>query len=59
MCGLEVVDPYGVRGHVAAGRNEVRWSALSDELLSSASLSAPLWSTSVQLGPLPLPVSAH
>ena len=44
---------------MAAGRNEVRWSALSDKLLSNAGLSAPLRSTSVQLGPPPLSVSAH
>ena len=44
---------------MAAGRNEVRWSALSGKLLSNAGLSAPLRSTSVQLGPPPLSVSAH
>lgn len=58
MYGLEVVDPCGVRGRVAAGRNEVRWSALSDKLLSNAGLSPPLRSTSLQLGPPLLSVSA-
>ena len=58
MCCLEVVDPCGVRGHAAAGRNEVRWSALSDKLQSSAGLSSPLLSTSLQLGPPLLSVSA-
>lgn len=43
---------------MAAGRNEVRWSALSDKLQSSAGLSSPLLSTSLQLGPPLLSVSA-
>lgn len=54
MCFLEVVDPFGFQGHAVAGRDEVKWSALNDKLLSTARLGSCLLSTSSQLGP-PLP----
>lgn len=49
MCSLDVVDPFGFLGHVVAGRNGVRWSALSDKPLSSTGLISSLLSIS----PLP------
>lgn len=51
MCWLEVGDPFGFLGHVVAGGSIVRWSALSNKLLSSAGPSPSLRSTSPRLGP--------
>lgn len=52
MCFLEAVDPFDFLGHVVAGRNDVRWSALSSKLLGNADLSSSLLSMSPWLGPL-------
>lgn len=51
MCWLEVGDPFGFLGHAVAGGSTVRWSALSNKLLSSAGPSPSLRSTSPRLGP--------
>lgn len=56
MCFLEVVDPFGFLGHVVAGGNNVRWSALSHKLGSNAGLTSSLLSTSPRLGPPLLPI---
>lgn len=56
-CFLEVDDPFGFLGHVVAGRNDVRWLALRDKLLSNAGLSSSLPVTCAQLGPPLLSVS--
>lgn len=56
-CFLEVDDLFGFLGPVVAGRNDVRWSVLSDKLLSNDGLSSSLLVTYAQLGPPLLPVS--
>lgn len=65
-CFLEVDDPFGFLGHVVAGRSDVRWSALSDKLLSNAALSSFFLVSCAWLGPpplslclLPLPTTTH
>ena len=65
-CFLEVDDPFGFLGHVVAGRNDARWSALSNKLLSNAALISFLLVSCACLGPallslglLPLPTTTH
>lgn len=54
---LKLMIPFGFLGHVVAGRNDVRWSALSDKILSNAGLSSSLLVTCAQLRPPLLSVS--